>query len=165
MEFKIQQKASKKHQLYIIDDVKKLEQVTDITAEETQYATAAFNAEQTQIVLNRYSYFCFIYLLKNKKTEAQTFEACRKAGSEIQGNCNKHKLDEITINNLSSLANAAILLAEGLALANYQFLKYRAEAKKLTNTLHTVFFSKTAATVKEVAQLNTVVDAVYRVRE
>ncbi|MCW3122284.1 MAG: peptidase [Flavipsychrobacter sp.] len=164
MEFKIQQKATKKHQLYIIDDLGKLNQVAGITTEETSYAKAVFNAEQTQVTLNRYGYFNFIYLLKSKKTEAQTNEACRKAGAELQAICNKHKLDEITLTNCSAQANAALLVAEGVALANYQFLKYRTEAKKLTNTLTRIFFTKDSATVKEVAQLETIVDAIYRAR-
>ena len=57
-----------------------------------------------------------------------------------------------------------LLVAEGIALANYQFLKYRTEAKKLTNTLTSIFFTKESATVKEVTQLQTVVEAIYRAR-
>lgn len=164
MEFKIQQKATKKHQLYIIDDTAKLSQVAGITKEEIGYATSVFSTDQNQVTLNRLGIYTFIYLLKSKKTEAQTFEACRKTGAELQSVCNKHKLDELTITNLSSLPNAALLVAEGLALANYQFLKYRTEAKKLTNTLTTIFFSKESVTVKEVTQLSIIIDALYRAR-
>ena len=67
-------------------------------------STASFNAEQTIITINRFSYFIFVYLLKNKKTDSQTREACRKAGAELQAICNKHKLDEVTITNLSGYA-------------------------------------------------------------
>ncbi len=164
MEFKIQQKVSKKHQLFIIDDVQKINLLPEITSDEISYITTSFNAEQILVTINRYGYFIFIYLLKNKKTDAQTSEACRKAGAELQALCNKSKLDEITITNLSPLSNAAILFAEGIALANYQFLKYRTEAKKITNTLQRVFFTKESATVKEVSQLITIVEAIYRAR-
>jgi len=164
MEFKIQQKATKKHQLYIIDDTAKLSQVAGITKEEIGYATSVFSADQNHVTLNRLGIYNFIYLLKSKKTEAQTFEACRKTGAELQPVCSKHKLDELTITNLSSLPNAALLVAEGLALANYQFLKYRTEAKKLTNSLTTIFFSKESVTVKEVTQLSIIIDALYRAR-
>jgi leucyl aminopeptidase len=164
MEFKIQLKPSKKHHLYIIDDAKKLNLVPEITVEENTWTEAAFNAEQTLVTINHYSHFIFICLVKNKKTDAQTYEAYRKAGAEIQAICNKKKLTELTITNLTAINNAALLIGEGVGLANYQFLKYRTEAKKLVNTLQTVYFTKQSATAKEVAQLNTIVDAIYRAR-
>ena len=164
MEFKIQPKTTKKHQIYIIDDAKQLSQATELTKEELAYATSTFAAEQTQVTVNKYGYFIFIYLLKSKKTDSQTHEACRKAGAELQAICNKHKLDEVTIINASAMPAASILVAEGMALANYQFLKYRTEAKKLTNTLVRICYTKESATVKEVAQLQTTVDAIYRAR-
>jgi leucyl aminopeptidase len=164
MEFRIQQKPIKKHQLYIIDDVKKLAAISGMSADELAFANSSFSAEQTMVTINHYSHFIFIYLLKNKKTESQTREACRKAGAELQAVCNKSKLEEITIYNFSAQPHAATLMGEGAALANYQFLKYRTNAKKITNTLKTIYFAKEAATVKEVAQLNTVIAAIYRAR-
>src|SRR6185312_2801446 len=123
MEFKIQQKTTKGHQLYIIDDVKKLSQVPHLSEKEIEFAAAAFNAEQSLVTINHYVHYHFIYLLKPKKTDWQTSETIRKAGADIQATCNKLKLEELTIANLSAQADAAILFAEGIALSNYQFLK------------------------------------------
>jgi leucyl aminopeptidase len=164
MEFKIQQKPSKKHQVFIIDDAKKLSQVPEITGDEAAFATAIFTADQTLVTINRYTNFVFIYLLKTKKTDWQTNDACRKGGAELQAACNKLKLDEITITNLAAQPSAAILLAEGAALANYQFLKYRTEAKKITHTLVRICFTKESITVKELNQLSSTVDAIYKAR-
>ncbi len=164
MEFKIQTKNTKQDYIYIIDDEKKLSQVSDLTKDELAFIKTSFLAEQTIVTINRFSYFVFIYLLKNKKTDAQTHEACRKTGADFSGICNKHKLGEITIANLSAHPYAAVLVAEGMALANYQFLKYRTEVKKITNSLKLIYFTKTSATLKEVTQLNVIVDAIYRAR-
>lgn len=164
MEFKILQKAGRKHTVYVIDDIKKLNQVPEITKDESAFAQAAFGKDQTQVTLNRYSYYVYIYLLKNKKTEHQTYEACRKAGADLAGVCNRAKLDEVTLVNLTGLNHAALHLAEGMALASYQFLKYRTEAKKQTNTLVRINFTKESATAKEVAQLQVITDAIYRAR-
>jgi len=164
MEFKIQQKPANKNQLYIIDDTKKLSQVVELKGEEAAFVKAAFDTEHTIATINRYGYYIFIYLLKNKKTDWQTKEACRKAGGELQGICSKHKLEEITIANLSADTYAAVLIAEGMALANYQFLKYRSDAKKIANSLQRIFFTKNSITVKDLAQLTTTIDAIYRVR-
>jgi len=164
MEIRISQKTTAKDHAWIIDDVKKISKVPGLSKEEAKYATDVLNADQSMATINRYDGFYFIALMKNKKTDWQTAEACRKSGAELQVLANKHKLQEITITNLSTLANAALLLAEGAALANYQFLKYRTEAKKLANSLVRILFTKDSATVKETAQLQTTVDALYKAR-
>jgi len=164
MDFKILQKPNKKDQLYIIDNAKSLEQIAELTETEKAFAAAAIKNEQSFTSINQYNSFVFIYFLKNKKTDWQTVEALRKAGSELQAICNKQKLVEISITNLTTLPNAAYVMAEGLALANYQFLKYRSEAKKLENSLKTVNFSKTSITVKEINQLSVITEAIYAAR-
>lgn len=164
MEIRILQKPTGNNQAWIIDDIKKIAVVTGITKEETDYATQAFNTEQTLVTLNRYKGFVFVILLKSKKTAWQTAEVCRKAGASLEAICNKHKLPEIMITNASALANAALLVAEGAALANYQFLKYRTEAKKLTHSLQRISFTKDSATVKEASQLQITIDAIYKAR-
>jgi leucyl aminopeptidase len=164
MEYKIQLKPARKHQAYIIDDAAKLAQLPDMTAEELAYINGAFEAEQTMVTINRYAYMLFIYLLKSKKTEWQTKDTCRKAGADLQAMCNRQKLTEVTLVNLCAAPYAAIIMAEGMGLASYQFLKYRTSAKKKLNTLNTVYFAKNSATLKEVAQLGITIDAIYRAR-
>lgn len=164
MEFKILQKPSKKDQVYIIDSAAGIKQVSGLSKEEQAFAQAAFDKEQGSVSINQYNRYVILYFLKTKKTDWQTKEACRKSGAEMQQIANKLKLTEISIENLSATADAAYLFAEGMALANYQFLKYRSDAKKITNTLNTINFSKSSITVKELNQLSIISDAVYRVR-
>ena len=164
MEFKILQKQAIKNQVFIIDLEAKISQVPEITESETAYLNTCFADDQNLITLNRYGYFIFIYLVRPKKTDALTCESIRKSGADLQGICNKYKLADLLINNISTTANAALLLAEGISLANYQFLKYRTNAKKITHTLTTVYFTKNSATLKEVNQLSITVDAIYKAR-
>lgn len=164
MEFKILQKPSKKHQLYIIDNAAGIKLVPDLSKNELEFATDAFNNEQSYISINQYSRNLFLYFVRIKKTDWQTKETIRKGGAELQTLLNRHKLDEITITNLSANTEAGYLLAEGIALANYQFLKYRTEVKKLTNTLNTISFTKETITVKELDQLAATTEAIYRAR-
>jgi leucyl aminopeptidase len=164
MEIRISQKLVGSNHAWIIDDIKKLNVVTGLSKEETKYVSDALTADQSFVTVNHYDGFCFIILLKNKKTAWQTSEACRKSGVDLQAVCNKHKLQEVLITNSTAVPNAALLLAEGAALASYQFLKYRTEAKKITNTLSRIHFTKDSATVKETAQLQITVDAIYKAR-
>lgn len=164
MDFKILPKPTKKHQLYIVDNAKALEQINDFAPEEIAYVTNAFKNEQATATVNQYNRLVFICQVKSKKTDWQTAESLRKAGADLLATLNKQKLEEITINNLSTTPHAAYLVAEGMALSDYQFLKYRTENKKLTNPLQHIYFSKQSITVKELDQLNIITDAIYRVR-
>jgi len=163
MEIRIVQRAGN-NQAFIIDDIQKAATVAGLSAEEATYATGVLNSDQTFVTINRYRGFAFIILLKTKKTDWQTAESLRKSGAELQVVCNKYKIADITVTNASTLANAGLLVAEGTALANYQFLKYRSEAKKLTNTLQKISFTKDTSTVKDAAQLQITVDAIYKAR-
>lgn len=164
MEFKILQKPSGKNHLYIIDDAKALKNIASLSDKEQKYAAEAIAGEQTSVTINQYGALVFIYNLKAKKTDWQTTETLRKAGAEWHAVCNKQKLADITITNLSALANAAYILAEGMALTAYQFLKYRSDAKKITQSLKTISFTKESITLKEVTQLSIINEAVYRAR-
>ncbi len=164
MEFGIIQKPGKKHQIYILDNTKVLDQIADLSSEERNFVTNGFAKEKTIVAINQYDRLVFLCMPKSRKTDWQVKESYRKAGAELQAMLNKHKIEEVSINNLAGTGNAAYLLAEGIALSNYQFLKYRSEAKKLSNSLTKILFSKQSITLKEVEQLRVITEAIYRVR-
>ncbi|XZF13571.1 leucyl aminopeptidase family protein [Chitinophagaceae bacterium MMS25-I14] len=164
MDFKIVLKPSKKHQLYIISQADQVQQLTELTEQERGFVTDMLQQDAPIISINQYSRFVFIYSIKEKKTEHQTNETIRKAGGELQALLNRQKIEEITITNFSGNAHASYLLAEGITLANYQFLKYRSDAKKITNTLKLINFTKQSITVKETEQLGIIAQAVYHAR-
>ncbi len=164
MDIRIVQKAGKKHRLFILDDVAALSQITEINEHETAFCIDAFEKDQTSITINQYSRYLFIYLVKKKKTDWQTTEAIRKSGAEFVTIINRQRLDEIVVTNLSSYEHAAFVIAEGLSLASYQFLKYRSEKGKQENTLRSILFTRQSITVKQAEQLNATIDAVYKAR-
>jgi leucyl aminopeptidase len=164
MDFKIVQKTGKGHLAIIIDDVKTLKQIPELSTAEQGFAKDAFSGEQSSLLLNQLSRYVFVYFLKNKKTDWQTAEALRKAGAELQALANKNKMQELTISNLSQRTDAAYLLAEGATLANYQFLKYRGDAAKIKHSLATINFTNKSITVKDMQQLNITMAAAYRAR-
>lgn len=163
MQFKIQSKSQKGHQLYIIDHADQLS-LLNLTETELSYTANAIKQDQVLISINRYSQFVLVYFIKNKKTEWQTAEMLRKAGAEYSPLLQRNKITELTLINLSTLNKAALLLAQGLALATYQFLKYRSDAAKLKYHLTTLYFSRQSATVKEVNELEVITDAIYKAR-
>lgn len=164
MEIKISTKNTSNFHAWIIDDTKKIAAIPAITNEETEFVEKAINNEQNIVTLNRFSATVLVVMLKSKKTDWQTAESARKIGAELQSLSNKLKTSELLITNATAIPNAALLVAEGAALANYQFLKYKSEANKLKHTLSKISLTKDSATVKETTQLQTIINAIYKAR-
>jgi leucyl aminopeptidase len=164
MKFSIIQKETKAHQVFIIDNADELKQVTILDKSELDYAKKAFKEKQSLVTINQYNRFVFIYIPEAKNTESQLFESIRVTGANVQALAEKNKIASLTISNLSKQTLAAYLLAEGIALAAYQFLKYRTNAGTLVNNLHTILFTQKSITLKEVQQLTTTIEAVTRAR-
>jgi leucyl aminopeptidase len=164
MDFKIVPKISRKNQLYILDQTDQLDLIGELSDQERTYITNALAQDQTIVAINHYNRFVFIFFLKSKKTDWQTAESLRKGGAELQGLLNRNKLTELTITNRSSRTDAAYLLAEGITLANYQFLKYRADADKIRYTLTQLAFTRDSITQLEADRLRITGEAVYRAR-
>lgn len=163
MQFKIQSKPTKGHQIYIIDNTDQLASL-NLAENELTFVGNAIRQDQVTVTINRYTQYLFIYLVKNKKTDWQTAEMLRKAGAEYGPVLQRNKITEITLNNLGTLSTAALLMAQGLALATYQFLKYRTDAARLQNNLSVISFSRQSATVKEINELEVITEAIYKAR-
>lgn len=165
MDFKILQKAPKKHHLYIVDDASAFAQISELNEQEQDFAAKNLKSEGSHIVFNQLSRYIFIYLLKQSDNTSKDMEGCRKKGAELQKIINNYSIDNIAITSLSSAEYAPYVLAEGIALANYTFLKYKSDAAKLTKSLKTLSFTKGCVTVKDVKQLGLTCEAIYKMRD
>lgn len=62
-------------------------------------------------------------------------------------------------------AGIGLAIAEGIGLANYQFLKYKSDVKKVTNSLDSVALAGKQYTATEIKYLNTVLESTYIARD
>src|SRR4051812_19190329 len=104
--------------IYLLDNSDKLETL-DFSPQEAIYIREAGAREQSMIVINRYTEFHLVFLLKQKKSEAATSDAIRKSGAELSGMLKSIKAAGIHVINHSSNVEAAALFGQGLALASY----------------------------------------------
>lgn len=162
MYFKIQKEA-KSHSAYIIDEQDQIAALP-LSKEEKSYIEKQIKNDQHIISFNHFTDTVFVLYIKSKNEFYKTKEAVRKLGAALQKELKNIKAKEIHILNNSSVQNAAYLTAEGIALANYQFLKYKSDAKKIVNTLSDITFDKQSITLKEVKQLEAIIAAVYHAR-
>ncbi|PSK90052.1 leucyl aminopeptidase family protein [Taibaiella chishuiensis] len=162
MFFKMQ-KSPKGQLVYIIDQATQLKQV-NLSKEELGFAEQQLRNDRKLLELNRFETQLYIIVTTPQKESWQIAEHLRKQGAQLQDILYKLKSKEITITSLSATPLAAYYLAEGLALAAYQFLKYRSDAKKRSHTLTDIGFEKQSITLKDLKQLQAVTEAAYLVR-
>ncbi len=103
------------------------------------------------VSVNQYNKYIFVYRYKKHLPGNNTFsESCRKAGALLVETLNTQKLKNINVNALGYEA----LVAEGMVLANYKYLKYFSDTDKKASSLTEMYFENIAeADLKEVQNL------------
>lgn len=162
MFFKMQ-KSPKGHLIHIVENVAQLK-LTLLSKEELTYAEHQVHNERKIIVINRYEFQIFLVIPTSKNETYKTRESLRKQGAELQALLSAIKAKEITLTNHTSDPLAAYVLAEGLVLASYQFLKYKTDARKSIYSLTDIGFEKQSITLKDLKQLQAICEATYLTR-
>ncbi len=132
--------------------------------EELDFIKKERKAERKLILINQYKRMIFIQMLDSGKPLPQTLENARKSGSALTARIQALKSDNIVIN--SQLAtDVTLAFAEGIALSSYQFLRYRANAKKEEHTLKTIGIYSPGIKDREIELLQIMVDATCQTRD
>ena len=121
----------KENAAYLVSSDKGLS-TSIFSKEELTYIKKAIKAGDKEIEINHLSHSLFVVIL-DKTNDYKTAEKARIAASGLINTLNKSKMKAITIS--SELAVTASFI-EGMALANYQFLKYFSDKKE--NSLKTI---------------------------
>jgi leucyl aminopeptidase len=101
----------------------------------------------------------FIQIVDAGKDPFTSLEALRKAASAAHGVIVAEKADSVTIVDDIGKPAETLAFAEGLALSNYQFLKYKKDRKKEQYSLKTIGIYSKGLTKTEVEELNIAVEA------
>lgn len=128
------------------------------TASETDYVRDELKNDVKQIVINQYKRTIVLLTVDKAAEKHITLENCRKAGSTITALLNKAKAKSVTLVD-DNFNEELLAVAEGMCLSNYQFLKYRKEKEKETNSLETIKICSKKINAKDIELLNTVCEA------
>jgi leucyl aminopeptidase len=132
---------------------------------ETAYVQQSLSGERRQAYLTGPGRMLAVLLKDHKEQPGRNAENLRKTAAQLTTWSNDHKLE--TVQLCDSTDNAADLLAfaEGMMLANYQFLKYRKSPKKETNPLGKVIIASRTVTAADVQHLHIACEATCRARD
>jgi len=137
-----------------------------LSSAEIEYAKIEFEKKDKKIaVINQLRRMVILSLLEKKEKEYITLEACRKAGDKISIFLNESKTESVVIVDAVNDVKAVLALAEGIALSNYQFVKYKTkDVEKDKHTLKSIFVNSKKVNVKDIERLQISVDAVAEAR-
>lgn len=90
-------------------------------------------------------------------------EKLRKSGSKICAVLNDYKAKSVCI--IAGDKHAALALAEGLALSNYQFLRHFSDKKKKVNSLQTISVAGSLINAADAEYLNTIIESTFIARD
>lgn len=143
--------------LYIVENLKDVPAGT-LSEKEQAYIQSKVEKDFDSASVNQYDKEVFI-LKVSKEHSPKNQELARRAGAKVTGLVNASKATAIEIKDLSTNESYAIATAEGMALTNYQFLKYFKDADKKQNSLATISLVSTTLATQEVEDLIAVVEA------
>lgn len=106
--------------------------------------------------LNKYQFFIAI---NNDSNQPAALEKIRMAGSTICQTINKAGGTALHVTNTGATSEAVLAAVEGVALSNYQFLKYRTDKKDKTNSLSAIALVDTGVAAAQLSELNALVNA------
>lgn len=121
--------------------------------------------EKKSLTYNYIGKYISIIIIDPKKEKNVLNEQIRKHGAGVAEAVNAHKGKEIYIYNQTELPLLSLAAAEGIELANYQFIQHKPSAKKAPNALRHVIIANTNISAALVHELNCVCEATKMARD
>jgi leucyl aminopeptidase len=150
--------------VYIIKNKNEIENL-NLTLEEIEYLKTNINRENELVYINRYFQSIFIVILKDISQHDKILEKYRRIGVDIQKIAVTQNIKNLYIINYVIDSEFEFALAEGIALSNYQFLKYFSDSEKKKNSLESIYVKSVKNSDSAIERLNNVIEAVFIARD
>jgi leucyl aminopeptidase len=158
--------ADSKQSLAILCSTFKNKTEYALTKEQAEYITKDIKVNDRKFIcINTLSRLVCVILVDEKKSHYNSLEGIRKNGASVADFLNSEKLQNVCIVNELPNADYSLALAEGLALANYQFIKHKPSAKKNVNTFNSIVVIDNKTTTQQLLNLSIAVDATLKARD
>jgi leucyl aminopeptidase len=155
-------KPSINDHLILTIDGKKFKKSEHLNKDENASVQADIKRQRKLIHFNSGTTQKFIIPIYNK-SNWELSEELRKIAAQICGILNENYLKSVFIISDNKIETFAIV--EGLTLSNYQFLKYKKDAKKKLNAFQAIGIDKRAMDSKEIQHISAVIESTYIARD
>ncbi len=148
--------------LVIIGNKKTKWEDAGLSKAEAAYVKEKIKGDEKNITLQNIDRLVFIVLDPAQDAAYKNAEKYRNAGFAICGKLNAAKKEHVQITGAD--AQGILCVAEGIALSNYQFLKYKKDIAKEKNSLGQIHIVADEVKKADVDNLNIVIDATCTAR-
>ncbi|CAA6810724.1 MAG: Cytosol aminopeptidase PepA (EC [uncultured Aureispira sp.] len=135
-----------------------------LTETEQKIVQKAMDKGTKQLILPQLERFIIIELIEAVDNRPDLEEKTRCIAAKTVASLRKHHLEEAVLLDYTK-DNLSASYAEGIVLANYQFLKYFKEKDTLKSSFHTLHLLTQFIPSNEVALLNTLFEGVCAARD
>jgi len=120
--------------------------------------------EKKSLTYNYIGKYVSILVIDPKKDKNALHEQVRKHGAAVADGVNAQKGEEVYIYNQTRDESLSLSAAEGIALANYQFIHHKPSVKK-PNSLKSVIIANSRISPAKINELNIVCQATLKARD
>ncbi len=136
---------------------------TRLSSDQKNFAKSVLKDQGDHVIFDQLGVLSVVVLAK-KKQDYKGFEKLRKTGATITKRLNEVKATNVLVKAVSK-NDDALYVVEGMALANYQFLKYFSDKKKKANSLQNILVEEGNISSEKTEQMWAVVEAVLKARD
>ena len=154
----------KDNQVILLSEVNKLDKTLFEQKEIKYIRTYHKDHKQDLFSFNRIDHWVFVLFIKKERNQDLRLEEFRSNGAKITALANEHKINEIVIVGTGQENDDILAFAEGMALSNYNFLKYKKDPSEKLNSLNNIHILNKNIDQKAIDSINIVVDATNRCR-
>lgn len=111
------------------------------------------------VELNQFGGIKYLLFFDKEMDESRRLEWCRKQGAKVNKSANSYGISILLLETISEASDEILAVAEGLALTNYQFHKYRKDAAEKKNSLQKLEILAANLDHKKAEHLNIAIEA------
>ena len=119
----------------------------------------------TRFSFNRFNRWIFVQIAEKERKKELRLENYRVSGAKLAPVVNENKIHSLVLVDADNRPEEILAFAEGLALANYQFIKYKKDAAKSLNSLNNIEIFQSGVDEKDIDLLNIVIDGTCKCRD
>lgn len=167
MKIKLSGRDGVKHNQSVIYLIRKGESLKtlDLSEDAIKFAENKKKAKEKLIQINLLERWIFLLIVEENKNENDLLEWIRTEGSKLHKTIVAEKIEEITIFDKTGNESWLRAITEGIALSNYQFLKYFKDKKDKTYALEIIHLANAKLNNKALQELQYQIEAVFFARD
>ncbi|MBN1650894.1 MAG: leucyl aminopeptidase [Bacteroidales bacterium] len=150
--------------LYLVKSIDQIDSDIFSSDERTFIENEFKTNKKTTFSFNRFTHWDYIEIVKSKENHFHFLESLRVLADSYAGIFNGAKLSSAGIHSEFLSADESLAFAEGLALGNYQFNKYKTTEKEKFNTLQSILLKNELLKNAQIDELNNLTEATLTAR-